>query len=166
MNTVKQPGLVVDDVVVSLEYTLTVDGKVIDTSEGTEPILFIQGRGHIIPGLEKALYGMAAGGKKDLVIQPEDGYGELDGDAFMDVDRKEFPSHIPLDPGITLQMRDEEGNPFDARIDTVNGETIRLDFNHPLAGKELYFSVEVVSLREAAQEELEHDHVHQAGHSH
>ena len=78
-----------DDFVVSLDYTLRVAGEVLDTSVGEEPILFIQGRGHIIPGLEKALYGMKSGDEKEVVLQPEDGYGEYDPEARMTVDRSD-----------------------------------------------------------------------------
>jgi FKBP-type peptidyl-prolyl cis-trans isomerase SlyD len=166
LSTKEQPTLIADDVVVSLDYTLTVDNEVVDTSEGTEPIEFLQGQGNIIPGLEQALYDMAAGEKKDIVISAADGYGEIDPDAFAEVPRKEFPPQIPMKVGIELQLKDESGDIMDARIDTVNENTVRLDFNHPLAGKQLNFSVQVVSLRQASAEELEHGHVHISGHAH
>ena len=160
------PTTITDDVVVSLAYTLTVDNEVVDTSEGSEPIEFIQGRQHIIPGLERELYGLAVGGSKAVVIQPADAYGLLDPEAFMDVPRGEFPPQIPLELGVLLQMKDQEGNPMQAHITQVNEKTVRLDFNHPLAGKELHFSVQVVGLRTATAEELEHDHVHGDDHHH
>jgi len=166
MSTKDQPTLIADDVIVSLDYTLTVNDKVVDTSEGDEPIEFLQGHGNIIPGLEQALYGMAAGEKKDIVISAADGYGEIDPDAFAEVPRKEFPPQIPMEVGIELQLKDESGDSMDARIDAVNEGTVRLDFNHPLAGKQLNFSVQVVALRSPSPEELEHGHVHVPGHAH
>jgi len=161
-----QPEQIADDVVVSLDYTLTVDNEVIDTSEGTEPIQFLQGHGNIIPGLEQALYGMKTGEKKDIVVAAADGYGELDPEAYSDVARNEFPPKIPMEVGIELEIKDQSGDILDARIDAVNEDTVRLDFNHPLAGKQLNFSVQVVALRQPSAEELEHGHVHMPGHAH
>ena len=166
MNTTNTPTLIEDDVVVSLDYALTVDDQVIDTSEGSEPIQFLQGHGNIIPGLERELYGLAAGDSKDVVVSAADGYGELDPEAYAEVSRHEFPPQIPMEVGIELQLKDKSGDILDARIDAVNAETVRLDFNHPLAGKQLNFSVKVVALRRPSPEELEHGHVHVDGHTH
>jgi FKBP-type peptidyl-prolyl cis-trans isomerase SlyD len=166
LNANNQPELIADDVVVALDYTLTVDNEVVDTSEGSEPIQFLQGHGNIIPGLEQSLYGMAAGDRKEIVVAAADGYGELDPDAYADVPRKEFPPQIPMEVGIELELKDKSGDIMDARIDAVNEETVRLDFNHPLAGKQLNFAVQVVALRQPSEEELEHGHVHMPGHAH
>lgn len=166
MNTPENPTRIADDVVVSLDYTLTVENEVIDTSEGSEPIQFLQGYGNIIPGLERELYGMAAGERKEVVVTAADGYGEIDPDSFSDVPRSEFPPQIPMQVGIELQIKDKSGDILDARIDTVTADTVRLDFNHPLAGKQLNFSVHVVALRNPTPEELEHGHVHEPGHTH
>ena len=166
MKENNQPELIADDVVVSLDYTLTVDSEVIDTSEGSEPIQFLQGHGNIIPGLEQALYGMKTGEKKEVIVTAADGYGELDPEAYSEVARKEFPPQIPMEVGIELEIKDQSGDILDARIDAVNEDTVRLDFNHPLAGKQLNFSVQVVALRQPSAEELEHGHVHMPGHAH
>lgn len=160
MNTPKNPAVVADDVVVSLDYTLTVDAEVVDSSEGSDPIEFLQGHGQIITGLEQALYGMKIGDQKTVVVKPSEGYGEVDEDAFIDVPRSEFPSDIPAQVGVAIQMQDEHGEVLDARISEVSNDVITLDFNHPLAGKELTFKVTVVELREATEEELAHGHVH------
>jgi FKBP-type peptidyl-prolyl cis-trans isomerase SlyD len=149
-----------DGYVVILAYTLTAEGELVDTSEGGQPIEFIQGTHHIIPGLENELYGMAVGEKKDVVVQPKDGYGEVDPDNFADIPREQFPPQIPLQPGVELELTDQDGELIDARIDTVGSDTVRLDFNHSLAGKELHFSVAVIDLRPASDEEMEHGHVH------
>jgi FKBP-type peptidyl-prolyl cis-trans isomerase SlyD len=157
---------IADDQVVSMEYSLTVDGLVVDTSENHEPIEFIQGHGNIIPGLERELYGMTVGESKEVTISPADGYGEVDEEAYVEVPRAQFPADIPLEPGVTLNVEDQSGQPMLARIDKVSEETIRLDFNHPLAGKYLFFKVKIAGLRSATAEELDHGHVHGEGHEH
>jgi FKBP-type peptidyl-prolyl cis-trans isomerase SlyD len=154
INTVK------DGQVVSMDYTLLVDGQMIDTSEGQEPLEFIQGTGSIIRGLERELYGMAIGESKKVTVAPVDGYGKFDPEAFANVPRSQFPSNIPLNEGLELQVKSQDGNPMYARIDTYDDEHVRLDFNHPLAGRELHFAVKVVNLRDATEEEKSHGHVH------
>jgi len=154
-----------DGQVVSMEYTLRVDGEVLDSSAGHGPLEFLQGAGNIIPGLEQELYGMALGESKKVIVQPEDGYGEFDPQAFVDVPRDQFPSDIPMEEGVEIQVTDESGQPMSARIDFVSDDSVRLDFNHPLAGKELHFDMKIVSMRDATDEENEHGHVHD-GHHH
>ena len=149
-----------DGQVVSMEYTLRVDGEILDSSSGQEPLEFLQGAGNIIPGLEQELYGMAVGESKMVIVQPDEGYGVIDSDAFIEVPREQFPSDIPMEEGVEIQVTDESGNPMNARIDSINDETITLDFNHPLAGKELHFETKIVGLRAATDEENEHGHVH------
>ena len=155
-----------NDVVVSMEYTLRVDDEVIDSSIGQEPLEFLAGHGNIITGLEREMIGMKVGDSKDVIVTPADGYGEYDDEAFMDVPRGEFPNDMPVEEGLELTVRDDAGQARYARVDSVEDETVRLNFNHPLAGDELHFNVKVVSLREPTEEELEHGHVHQAGHDH
>ena len=157
-----KPLTVADDLVVSLDYTLRLEGdpEVFDTSDGQEPLEFIQGRGHIIPGLERALYGMAVGQKKHVVVQPEDGYGELDSDAFQLIPRDTFPETMDLEVGMGLELQDDEGEVIEAYVAELHPDSVMLDFNHPLAGEVLYFDVEVAAIRPATAEELEHDHVH------
>lgn len=157
---------VVDGLVVTMDYTLTVDGEMIDTSKGNEPIEFIQGAGGIIPGLESELYGMVIGDSKDVVVSAAEGYGEVDEEAHMDVPRQEFPAEIPMEVGTMLELQDQDGNPMHARIDHIEADTVRLDFNHPLAGKELHFSIKIAGLRPATPEELDHGHAHGDGHGH
>ncbi len=155
-----KPNVVADDVVVRMDYTLSVDGKVFESSTESEPIEFIQGYGQIIPGLEKELYGMITGQSKEVYVTSKDAYGETDPEAMMDVPRSEFSDDIPLEPGVQLQVQNEEGEVLDAHIANVEEDTIQLDFNHPLAGKDLTFEVKIVDLRDATPEELEHGHVH------
>lgn len=155
-----------DGQVVSMEYTLWVDGEILDSSAGQSPLEFLQGAGNIIPGLEQELYGMAIGESKKVIVQPEEGYGPLDPDAIVDVPRDQFPPEIPMEVGIELQVSDENGQPMSARIDSVSDEIVKLDFNHPLAGKELHFEAKIVGLRKATGEETDHGHVHGAHHHH
>ncbi len=180
MNTENKPDLIAENIVVTLAYELTVDGKVIDSSEDGEPIVFLQGAGQVIPGLEKALVGMKSGESKKVVISAADGYGEKDEDAVVEVPREEFPSDFPLAIGLEISVQtneesdddevdevddededfEDEDDMMEAVITAFNDETVTLDFNHPLAGKELTFDVTVVDLRFASEEEIEHEHVH------
>ena len=155
-----------DGHVVSMEYTLKVDGNVADSSEGREPLEFVHGAGNIIPGLEREMTGMAVGESKEVVVAAEDAYGEQDDSAFMDVPRGQFPKKIPIEVGTEIQVQNQNGQPMYSRIEKIEGDNVRLNFNHPLAGKELHFAVKVVGLRDATPEEKEHGHVHQPGHSH
>jgi FKBP-type peptidyl-prolyl cis-trans isomerase SlyD len=165
MNDTQNTKEVGDDIVVTLEYTLRVNGEVIDTSEGNRPIEFIQGQQQIIKGLEDVLYGMSVGDSKEVMVEPDEGYGEIDPENFADIPRDQFPPEIPLEAGIELELKDQDGDLIDARIVSVDDENVHLDFNHPLAGEQLHFVVKVVGLREATEDELSHGHVH-GEHSH
>jgi len=149
-----------------MDYELRIDGEVVDTSEDGDPIVFLQGAGQIIPGLEKAIYGLTAGDKKSVTVAPEDGYGEIDPDSIVEVPKDEFPEDFPLELGveITVNTEDEDDESLEeemeATIVAINEDTITLDFNHPLAGKSLNFDVNILEVREATPEEIEHGHVH------
>lgn len=162
MNETHKSQTIRDDMVVTLGYTLTVDGKVIDTStgEGNAPVVFIQGAEQVVPGLENALYGLAVGESKNVVVPAAEGYGEYDPEAFDDVPRSEFPPELPLEPGVVLHLRDKDDDVYETTVVSADKDTVRLTFNHPLAGKELHFSVTVLAIRPATAEELEHGHVH------
>ena len=155
---------VTDGQVVSMEYTLRVDDKVVDLSEGQEPLEYLYGMGNIIPGLEREMDGMIVGESKNVIVAAADGYGEMDEEAFLEAPRSEFPADMPIKPGVELELTGPEGQPMYARIESMEGETVRLNMNHPLAGKELHFDVKVVGLREATDEEMEHGHAHGADH--
>jgi FKBP-type peptidyl-prolyl cis-trans isomerase SlyD len=154
------------NVVVSMEYTLHVDGEKIDSSEGQDPLEFLAGHGNIISGLEREMMGMKVGESKQVKVPPGDAYGEFDENAFMQVPKDQFPSDMPVEEGLELTVRDDSGQSRYARVDAVEGDNVTLNFNHPLAGDELHFNVKVVGLREPSVEELEHGHVHQPGHHH
>ncbi len=153
-----------DGQVVSMHYTLHVNGQVLDSSEGGGPLQFIQGMGHIIPGLENELYEMKIGDSKKVVVAAKDGYGEVNSEAFMDVPRDSFPTDVPLEIGTELELRDQSDQPVYAHIETISADNIRLNMNHPLAGKELHFDVKIADLRPATDEEVSHGHVHNQEH--
>ena len=152
--------------VVSMEYTLSVDGEVLDSSKDAGPLQFLAGHDNIVPGLEREMVGMKIGESKDVLVLPQDGYGEFDEEAFMEVPRGEFPADMELETGLELNVTDEDGQHQLAFVESFNDKTVRLDFNHPLAGAELRFNVKVVGLRDPTKEELDHGHVHEEGHHH
>ena len=156
---------VTDGKVVSMEYTLHVDGQVIDSSAEGEPLQYLHGAANIIPGLEREMEGMRVGESKKVIVEPLEGYGEMDEEAYADVPRSEFPDDMPLQPGVGMQLTTPDGQPMYARIESVEGETVTLNMNHPLAGAELHFDVKVVGLRDATKEEMDHGHAHD-GHGH
>ena len=149
-----------DDVVVSIDYTLTVDGQVIDSTEGDEPLQFIQGHQNIIPGLERELLGMKIGDNKRVTVPSSEAYGEVDPDNIIEVPRSEFPSEIPLEEGTELEVKNADNEVLSATIDSITADVVKLNFNHPLAGKDLNFEVTIVDLRRPTEEELAHGHVH------
>lgn len=158
--------VVADDMVVSMAYKLTVEGEVIDEAGDHQAIDFMQGHRNIIPGLEKELAGMKKGESKSVVVGFEDGYGPVDESAIEDIALSEFPDDVEPKKGLELQMKDSKGQENYARVLSVGKESAKLDFNHPLAGKELNFDVKIVQLRPATDEELSHGHVHSPGHHH
>jgi FKBP-type peptidyl-prolyl cis-trans isomerase SlyD len=161
MSEEKKKRLAVeDDMVVTLSYTLKVDDQVVDTSDEGDDLQFIQGAGEILPALEEQLYGMQVGDTKQLKLQPLDGYGEVDPEAFAKIPRADFPKEIPLKAGVELELKDDDNETHYARVESVSKDQVTLNFNHPLAGKELDFTVRVVALRVASVAELDHGHVH------
>jgi FKBP-type peptidyl-prolyl cis-trans isomerase SlyD len=153
--------------VVGLDYTLRLkDGAVVDSSQDREPLKYMQGQGQIIPGLEQELYGMAVGDEKSVAVEPAQGYGEKDPNAVQVVPNEAFPPDLEPEPGMRLQMRDEQGRVFEAFVVEVRPDDVVLDFNHPLAGETLHFDVKIDSLRQASEEELAHGHAHEGNNAH
>ena len=157
--------VVAEKMVVSLAYKLTVDGNVLDEAGDEDAIQFLAGHRNIIPGLESQLIGMAAGESKSVTVPPEGGYGEVDEAAIQDVPLSEFEDVKP-EVGMELQMKDRQGRESFARVLSIGEDSVKLDFNHPLAGKELNFEVKIVELRPATPEEIAHGHVHGPGGHH
>lgn len=156
-----------DDIVVSMAYVLEVDGEELDRADEDDPMLFLQGHGNIIPGLEQAIYGMGIGDSKDVTVKPADAYGELDPENRDTIPREILP--VDYDPlvGDPLELRDtESGEVFQVYVAELDDDNLTVDFNHPLAGETLNFQVTIVDLRPANSEELAHGHVHAHGHHH
>lgn len=159
--------LIAQNSVVAFHYTLTNDtGEVLDSSEGREPLTYLHGAGNIIPGLEKELEGRQAGDKLSAVVEPGEGYGEKQEQLVQEVPRDAFQGVEGIEPGMQFQAQ-TQGGPLMVTVTSVEGDTVTVDGNHPLAGQILNFAVEIASVREASEEELEHGHVHgEGGHQH
>lgn len=130
---------------VKLHYTLTVDGVILDQSGEGEPLSYVQGSGQIIPGLETQLVGMKQGDRKEVMVSPDQGYGTIDPNAFQKVAKTAFQNAPQLKVGdvVSGQLGEHQ---FQAIVSNIGGEDITLDFNHPLAGKTLRFSIEIVEV--------------------
>ncbi len=132
---------------VRIHYTGTlVDGSQFDSSQGRDPLEFVVGSGQIIPGLDKALPGMSEGDKKTVNVPAEEAYGKADPNARQAVPRDQIPADIPLEIGGQLQVQTQDGRTVPVQVVDVNEETVVLDANHPLAGQELVFAIELVSI--------------------
>ena len=156
------------DKVVLMHYTLKNDaGDVIDSSDGADPLPFLQGHGNIIPGLESALEGSKVGDKLDVSIKPEEGYGVRMKDAIQEIPSSALKGVDEVKVGMQLQSQDKDGNAFLVNVTKIEDDKITVDANHPLAGQTLHFSVSIESIRKAEDEELSHGHVHADGqHNH
>jgi FKBP-type peptidyl-prolyl cis-trans isomerase SlyD len=156
------PGMVV-----TMHYTLTNDqGDVLDSSRGAEPLAYLHGHDNIVPGLEKALEGAAAGHKSKVTVAPAEGYGDKNDELVFEAARDQFPPDMALAVGERVYAEGPQG-PISFTIVELTDQGAKLDGNHPLAGQTLHFDVEVMSVRQATQEETEHGHVHGAhGHPH
>lgn len=132
---------------VRIHYTGTLnDGSTFDSSEGNDPLEFEVGSGQIIPGLEKALTGMEVGEKKKVDVPADEAYGQPDPSAKQAVPRSEIPENIPLDLGTQLQVQTPNGQVMPVTVIDVNEAEVTLDANHPLAGKDLTFDIELVEI--------------------
>ena len=155
------------DKVVLMHYTLKNDeGDVIDSSDGADPLPFLQGHGNIIPGLESALEGSKVGDKLDVSIKPEEGYGLRMQDAIQEIPSSALQGVDEVKVGMQLQSQDKDGNAFLVSVTKIEDDKITVDANHPLAGQTLHFSVSIESIRKAEAEELSHGHVHADGDHH
>ena len=159
---------VADDVVVSLNYVLHLEDKSeIDRSTEGSLLEYLHGYKNIIPGLEKELNGMTVGDEKEVIVQPDLGYGDRDPDSVVEYSRDSFPDSFDLEVGATVMMRDNQsGESHKAYVSEIRTDTVLLDFNHPFAGETLHFNIKIAGLREPTSEELAHGHVHDDGHDH
>lgn len=146
---------IIQDTVVKIHYTLKDDeGKVLDSSEGREPLEFLFGHNMLIPGLEKQLFEKDEGDKFHADIEPKDGYGIYDDRLVIDVPRDQFEVDYEIAVGMQFQAQTAAGVSI-VRVVEVNDDNIKIDGNHELAGKNLHFDVEVVAVRPATEEELQ-----------
>ncbi len=155
VKPVPAPALAVgENMDVAMEYTLTVDGKVVDTTDGRESFHYVHGRGQILPELENRLVGLHPGDSKEVALTADQGYGQVDPAAFVEVPKDRLPAEIKPEAGQMLEgVNPENGKSFRARISEVKDATVVLDLNHPLAGKPLTFKVmikEIAPAKEAA----------------
>jgi FKBP-type peptidyl-prolyl cis-trans isomerase SlyD len=154
------------DRVVLIHYTLRDDdGKVLDSSAGGDALAYIQGHGNLVPGLEKALEGKTDGNRISVVLSPAEGYGARSESLVRRVPKRSLQGSGELRKGMQFRAQTDEG----LRLFTVTaivGDMVTLDGNHPLADQTLHFEVEVLEVRSATAEELEHGHVHGPGGHH
>lgn len=144
-----KPATVTDNMQVTLDYTLTVDGQVVDVSTKERPFKYVQGRKQIIPGLEQAVAGLAVGDTKKVTVAPELGYGQVDPRAFVEIAKTQLPKGAEPAVGLVLRGKRPDGVAFAGRIREVRKDDVILDLNHPLAGKTLQFDVTVTGVEPA-----------------
>lgn len=152
------------DSAVFFNYTLTDDqGNTLDQSPEGQPMGYLHGHNNIIPGLEKQLEGKTAGNKLVAVVEPAEAYGEYHEEAIQQVPREHFQGVDAIEVGMQFQAQAENGQAMLVRVKEVSEDTVTIDANHPLAGKQLSFDVEIADVREATEEELAHGHIHGDG---
>lgn len=149
--------------IIGFHYTLKdKDGVVMDSSEGRPAMLFMTGAQQIVPGLEKEIIGMKKGDKKTVIVAPEEAYGPVQEQLLMTVQRSQFPAEAKLKPGVQFQVNNDPQTPVFTVV-KIEGENVHIDGNHPMAGKELHFDIEVTEKRMPSPDELAHGHAHGAG---
>ena len=153
--------------VFGFHYTLKdKDGNVIDSSQNTSPLLFLESSGQIIPGLEKEIVDLEVGDKKNVEVKAADAYGEVIEDLRITVQKSQFPEGQELNIGDQFQVTNEDHAPIFTVVN-IEGEDVHVDGNHPLAGHDLFFDVELTEKRDATDEEKAHGHAHGGGgHNH
>ena len=151
------------DHVVEIDYKLTNDdGQVLDTSEGAAPLAYLHGHNNIVMGLEKELEGKKEGDNFQATVNPSEGYGDRVEQLVSQVPKDEFSTIPDLQEGMQLQAQTEQGFQIFTVV-KIDGDTVTVDGNHPLAGQTLHFEVTVKSVRAASDEEIAHGHVHGPG---
>ena len=147
--------------VVSIHYTLTNDdADVLDNTEESGPMDYLHGAENIILGLEDALEGKTVGDKLKVRVDPEDGYGEVFTELMQIVDITAFEGVESIEVGMQFESESDDGELELVSVKSIDGNEVTIDANHPLAGVTLNFDVEVVGIRDATAEEIEHEHVH------
>ena len=153
--------------VVSVNYKLTDDdGTVLDSSDGSKPLMYLHGAGNIIPGLEKALVGKGEGDSLKVRIEPAEAYGDVNPDGIKTIERAAFEGVESIEAGMMFEAKSPDGKTQQIMVKKVEGDEVTIDINHPLAGVTLNFDIQIVGVREATKEELDHGHTHEDGHNH
>ncbi len=154
--------------VVSLSYCLkNANGQELDRADKEKPFAYLHGMGQMVPGLEKELEGLKVGDKKDVTVTPAEGYGELNPQLKIQVDRANFPKDADIQPGMQFEGQGDGGTRTVFTVKAVVGDKVEVDGNHPLAGETLHFAIEITAIRDATEEELTHGHAHgEGGHNH
>ena len=153
--------LISDKLVVNMHYKLTDDnGNVMDSSEGAEPMAYLHGAGNIIPGLEKSLTGKVVGDSLQVRVEPGEGYGEVTPDLIQIIGKEAFEDADAIEEGMAFEAEAQDGSRQHLVVKKVEGDQVTIDANHPLAGVVLNFDIEIVSIREATEEEVTHGHAH------
>lgn len=156
----------------SVSYTLLVDGEIVDMAEKDKPMSFIQGIGMMVPGFESNLEGMSAGDEYAFELTPEEAYGPYNNEAVVELPISTFMvdgkvNEKMMSVGQIVPMQDPKGNPLNGTVLEISDENVKMDFNHMLAGKVLNFTGEILEVRIASKEEIEHGHIHgPGGHQH
>ncbi|MGD9977085.1 MAG: peptidylprolyl isomerase [Bacteroidales bacterium] len=163
--------VITKDKVVSISYELKVNGELVDTAEAENPLVFLYGHGQLLQLFEDNLNGLSVGDSFEFMVPSKDGYGEVNDMAVVELTKDIFVVDGKLQEdllvvGNRIPMRDSEGNALEGTVVEINDSIVVMDFNHPLAGQDLYFNGGVVSIREASAEEINHGHVHGQGHHH
>ncbi len=156
------------DKAVTMHYHLTnADGQVLDSSRGSDPLTYLHGTGTIIAGLERELTGLDIGATKTVQVAAADGYGEYDTNRVQTLSRQALQGVDNLEVGMQLQGRGPDGQTLMVYVTEIHDDTVIVDENHPLAGMDLTFEIEIIAIRDATSEELSHGHAHDGdGHHH
>jgi len=131
---------------VKMNYELSVDGEIVDSTDGREPFQYIHGKNQIIPALERQLEGLKVGDEREIILGPEDAYGVLDPEAYVEIPKSQLPQ-VDIQVGTRLGMIGPDGARLPATIVEIRFETVLLNLNHPLAGKELHFLIRILEIR-------------------
>jgi FKBP-type peptidyl-prolyl cis-trans isomerase SlyD len=163
--------MIAENKVVTLNYTLrenSAQGLVLESTYEGKALEFIYGKANMMPSFEENIAGLADGSKFSFSIKSDDAYGEVNPSAVVDLDVNMFKVHDKIDydvikVGNSVPMQDSNGNRMDGLVIELTDDKVKMDFNHPLAGKDLFFEGEVIGIRDASEEELSHGHCHSEG---